>query len=227
MNINAQFITWRIFRLLGETTSVLIGFSVFYLSYEEQLEISLLYLLCQIIVCLEIWIDIIAFKKYWKIYGAMFDYKSPNLEVWKYKQRFFIVKRAVNISRIIYQLSVSIFALTKFSQIQNYFLEPYIFYMTVQSTCNLIYFIAFQLNSCDIMLNMDSFKKEIKFPIYIRRNMKALDDPCCICLEEGFGKEWCELPCKHKFHYNCVGEWIKSHTNCPLCRQSNYKYFSI
>ncbi|KAJ4889928.1 RING/U-box superfamily protein [Raphanus sativus] len=27
-----------------------------------------------------------------------------------------------------------------------------------------------------------------------------------------------EMPCKHKFHYKCVEEWLGRHATCPLCR---------
>ncbi|XP_054822972.1 E3 ubiquitin-protein ligase MPSR1-like [Prosopis cineraria] len=42
---------------------------------------------------------------------------------------------------------------------------------------------------------------------------------CVICLEEweagGMVKE---MPCKHKFHPNCVDKWLGIHGSCPVCR---------
>ncbi|KAF7809114.1 E3 ubiquitin-protein ligase RNF181-like [Senna tora] len=45
------------------------------------------------------------------------------------------------------------------------------------------------------------------------------DGECAICLEEweigGVAKE---MPCKHKFHGNCIEKWLGIHGNCPVCR---------
>ncbi len=49
---------------------------------------------------------------------------------------------------------------------------------------------------------------------------KELDSEygCMIC-QENFeeGDELAELACQHKFHYNCLDEWIKRRTVCPFC----------
>ncbi|XP_010518570.1 PREDICTED: E3 ubiquitin-protein ligase RING1-like [Camelina sativa] len=42
---------------------------------------------------------------------------------------------------------------------------------------------------------------------------------CVICLEEwGKGEVAAELPCKHKYHLECVKKWLKIHASCPQCR---------
>ncbi|KAF5175859.1 hypothetical protein FRX31_034550 [Thalictrum thalictroides] len=44
---------------------------------------------------------------------------------------------------------------------------------------------------------------------------------CGICLEpwDEEGKQEWILPCKHKFHSECICEWVKSSgTSCPFCR---------
>lgn len=42
---------------------------------------------------------------------------------------------------------------------------------------------------------------------------------CVICLEEfevgGVAKI---MPCKHKFHANCIEKWLGIHGSCPVCR---------
>lgn len=42
---------------------------------------------------------------------------------------------------------------------------------------------------------------------------------CVICKEEmKVGKEVCELPCQHLFHWSCVLPWLKHNDTCPCCR---------
>ncbi|XP_028762029.1 E3 ubiquitin-protein ligase MPSR1 [Neltuma alba] len=42
---------------------------------------------------------------------------------------------------------------------------------------------------------------------------------CVICLEDwevgGVAKE---MPCKHKYHQNCIEKWLGIHGSCPVCR---------
>jgi hypothetical protein len=45
------------------------------------------------------------------------------------------------------------------------------------------------------------------------------DGECVICLDEWLeGEVVKEMPCKHKFHGNCVEKWLKLHGSCPVCR---------
>nr|GLL34524.1 probable E3 ubiquitin-protein ligase RHC2A [Ipomoea trifida] len=43
---------------------------------------------------------------------------------------------------------------------------------------------------------------------------------CCpICKDELFlDLELKVLPCKHKFHVNCISRWLKIKNSCPICR---------
>ncbi|KAL3074536.1 hypothetical protein niasHS_015366 [Heterodera schachtii] len=41
---------------------------------------------------------------------------------------------------------------------------------------------------------------------------------CPICLSEFEVGEATELSCKHKFHTECIGQWIELHKTCPYCR---------
>lgn len=45
------------------------------------------------------------------------------------------------------------------------------------------------------------------------------DDVCAICTDDTTpNMQWKELPCKHKFHPQCIDPWILGHQTCPLCR---------
>ncbi|KAI5661356.1 hypothetical protein M9H77_20679 [Catharanthus roseus] len=43
---------------------------------------------------------------------------------------------------------------------------------------------------------------------------------CSVCLNEFQEDETLRLlpKCNHAFHINCIDTWLRSHTNCPLCR---------
>lgn len=45
------------------------------------------------------------------------------------------------------------------------------------------------------------------------------DDRCPICLEEWeAGEKAKRMPCKHRFHGECIEKWLNVHGSCPICR---------
>ncbi|KAL2233546.1 E3 ubiquitin-protein ligase RING1-like [Sesamum indicum] len=45
------------------------------------------------------------------------------------------------------------------------------------------------------------------------------DEQCVVCLEEWeTGDMAKEMPCKHKFHVECIEKWLKIRGSCPVCR---------
>ena len=42
---------------------------------------------------------------------------------------------------------------------------------------------------------------------------------CAICLDDfEAGQEVMLTPCNHMFHEDCITPWMKSHSQCPVCR---------
>ena len=44
---------------------------------------------------------------------------------------------------------------------------------------------------------------------------------CSICIESYMPREkTIILPCNHKFHSNCIKDWLETELTCPMCRKS-------
>ncbi|KAL8170708.1 hypothetical protein V2J09_022512 [Rumex salicifolius] len=56
--------------------------------------------------------------------------------------------------------------------------------------------------------------------VHFDEELNARDSQCCVCLGEFELKE--ELrqvaACKHVFHFDCIGSWLRNNATCPLCR---------
>ncbi|EFA78308.1 hypothetical protein PPL_08959 [Heterostelium album PN500] len=54
--------------------------------------------------------------------------------------------------------------------------------------------------------------------IITKRNKERIGD-CTICVNEfPLDTEAIKLPCKHYYHFDCITQWLKMHSNCPNCR---------
>ncbi|KAL9166115.1 hypothetical protein ABFS82_05G008400 [Erythranthe guttata] len=44
-------------------------------------------------------------------------------------------------------------------------------------------------------------------------------EKCSVCLGEWVAGDSCkEMPCKHRFHVDCIDKWLKIDGSCPVCR---------
>ena len=49
------------------------------------------------------------------------------------------------------------------------------------------------------------------------------NDTCNVCLDEfEKGEKVKMLPCRHGYHNQCIEEWLITHGNCPVCKQSAF-----
>ncbi|KAF2550160.1 hypothetical protein F2Q68_00037761 [Brassica cretica] len=60
----------------------------------------------------------------------------------------------------------------------------------------------------------------IKVCKYSKRDGVVEGTDCSVCLSEFEEEEMLRLlpKCRHAFHLSCIDTWLRSHTNCPLCR---------
>ncbi|XLR23319.1 hypothetical protein S83_051219 [Arachis hypogaea] len=56
-------------------------------------------------------------------------------------------------------------------------------------------------------------------PSFVIEEGEAEVGECVVCLEDfGVGALVKEMPCKHRFHPNCIEKWLGMHGTCPVCR---------
>ena len=82
------------------------------------------------------------------------------------------------------------------------------------------------------------FLKTLTFLLKKKKSIQSIQDPlnncnnlivmigddidlCSICLSNFENNEKIvELPCKHKYHENCIKPWLENTRVCPLCRDN-------
>lgn len=50
-------------------------------------------------------------------------------------------------------------------------------------------------------------------------SFSKIEGSCAICLEEWRLEEKCSiLPCTHKYHKECIRDWLVKRNTCPCCK---------
>ena len=106
-----------------------------------------------------------------------------------------------------------------------FYVSNYIFNQFNNNQQNIITENIFEImNECFYILFDNNKHMKIhyfkKSKMIIYKNEKILNDCCCICLDNMNIDDTINeiIICKHIFHNNCLIEWLKQNTNCPLCR---------
>ena len=78
--------------------------------------------------------------------------------------------------------------------------------------------------------NREEFFEEINYLKYLRKNPYRLNisdtvfenenEICCICYDHINDNVHILLECNHRYHLNCINEWIKRENTCPLCKKN-------
>lgn len=83
-----------------------------------------------------------------------------------------------------------------------------------------------RIGSVSTALSEEQFTKCLKRSIYsqvaLEVNKSTVDDmKCSICQEEyAEGEEVGRLPCEHRYHVCCIGQWLGQKNWCPVCKAS-------
>ena len=203
--------------------SVNILFNIFGIAFtaaeeEEKLKFIILSMLFSFFRLILEYISLyILYKNIGKTFLNVMDF-----QVWKYEQIFFIFKKVVLLLDVILSIISSLFCLNiynKIGYIQKIFLVSYL----TKSICFIIYSIIVEPNNIYIIINIDKMTNNAKINL---KNIDKLDEDCPICYENNKDKKWAELPCSHKFHNECILEWLKIKNLCPFCRQEFYNLLS-
>ena len=67
-------------------------------------------------------------------------------------------------------------------------------------------------------LSIDGYTKLTEYKLWF-----GSEESCNICLEKfKWLENITELPCKHKYHSDCIYKWFKNSSTCPTCRYNIY-----
>lgn len=214
IKIDKRFILLKFSRLGFEVFIFLTG--IFLLINIKNLSfLTYIFWICDILILFDSCISINIFIKYIKNYGREFNnavevinWKNEMVE-YRWKKKFFWICSFFNlIATIWYFLDREQFNFSMFS--------PFLLYIILSSfikvLSSLFFLFLFLVFKVDIWLK-ERFKRRVNI-----NNIENQNEECSICLENNQEKNWGELDCKHKFHYDCIFEWVNSNPSCPICR---------
>ena len=160
-------------------------------------------------------------KNIGKTFSCIMDF-----QLWKYKQVFFIVKKFIQLVDVFLSLFSCIFNLSIYDELL-YNTRVFLISYFVRTIFLLIYTILIEPENIYLIFHIDNESDNVQIRSLITlKNIPKLDEDCPICYENNNEKNWVELPCRHKFHNECILEWLKIKNICPVCRQEFYNLLS-
>jgi len=68
-------------------------------------------------------------------------------------------------------------------------------------------------------MSNDTIERMDKFKWGERPDRSVTQTQCMVCLEDFTDEqEVRRLPCSHLFHSECIDEWLRRCTDCPICK---------
>lgn len=220
MEITDKMIYLKLFKIFSQIFLIIVGMNIginIFPNHETEMKtlIALLgfisfRIFLSFLICIKLFFNI----------GLNFE-NDMEYKLWKYTQRLFIIHKFIIAIETLYAFSTFMYLYTKINNIANIIFTMLVILNSIFYFFSMINLIIFEPNNFDIIINIDYFKNNqiLKPKKEIKRNIPFVDEECSICLQNELGTEWAELPCKHKFHYECINCWINIGNICPICRQ--------
>lgn len=162
MEINSIFLFRKCTHLLSYYAKWILGMSIVLSYYNSYEKIIIPYFFVYGIMLLELSFDTVAICKYIKIYGMYFENYSPDFEVWRYSNTFFLTRKIINMIKIIIQCFVSFYTIGSINNIESIFFKTFLIFLTVESIVLIIYNLIFSANTFYIILNIQNFHTNMR-----------------------------------------------------------------
>lgn len=118
--------------------------------------------------------------------------------IFYYKLLYFLKKLSIDIDEVkvkhVFNSAPTIYNYTKHSKSREEFFEE-----------------------INYLKNLDTNPYRLKISDTVLENENEI---CCICYDHINDNVHILLECKHRYHLNCINEWIKRENTCPLCKKN-------
>lgn len=218
MRINSQFLSCKTLTIISELflSSYLTTYAI--LTMNELYKLSCLVISLMCLNILEQLMSMKCLMILYRNYGMEFE-NNGSFDDWKYDFFIFRLRKIFNTFKMILYFCTSLYIFFEFRNIKPGEYLAFLVILIFQAALYLFIGFAMSINSFHIIYLYYTKKDLIVIlPIKLQRNVEAPDEECAICMDKET-KEWAELPCRHRFHYDCVNVWVNLRNNCPVCRQ--------
>jgi len=216
MRINDTFIFFKKIKIILELINIAFGINI---SLKNSIILFNALLFTALVVSfIEQIFAVYCLQRYNDNIGREFD-NNQEFEIWERRSIIFYFKLILSYLRISLYVVLSILTIRYFEYLNTILIKTYF----VIIICQVILFFLYHYykNTCScrrIVTEVPNTSSNIYTIIEIKK-IGALDDECSICLDKN-NEEWCSIPCDHKFHKECVLQWLEINKTCPICRKA-------